>query len=267
MLTRRQARWSEYLSAFNMVIRFRPGKLGEKPDSLTRRSDYYLKGGDRDYTLSQPAKLAPYLHARTPSDLTSRDSPTRSCTRCSSSSRLLHPDPRFCGPSRRHQGRLTVDPLANRELERCLKGSPSPRFSLSSSGLLLMDRRVYVPDFDPIARKPSHSRPPGEARPPNGWSLRLQQDAGTLTSRLRLAQHAHGLQELRRRNASSARATSPRAIAPTDSCNHCRSQNALGTPSAWTSSSSYRRPTGSPQSWWSLTAFPRKVYSSLLRIR
>jgi len=34
-LTRRQARWSEYLSAFNMVIHFCPGRLGEKPDTLT----------------------------------------------------------------------------------------------------------------------------------------------------------------------------------------------------------------------------------------
>ena len=36
MLNRRQARWSEFLSAFNMVIRFRPGCLGAKPNSLTR---------------------------------------------------------------------------------------------------------------------------------------------------------------------------------------------------------------------------------------
>ena len=27
LLTRRQARWSEFLSQFNMIIRFRPGKL------------------------------------------------------------------------------------------------------------------------------------------------------------------------------------------------------------------------------------------------
>ena len=36
MLTRCQACWSEFLSQFNMVIRFRPGRLGAKPDSLTR---------------------------------------------------------------------------------------------------------------------------------------------------------------------------------------------------------------------------------------
>ena len=36
MLTRCQACWSEFLSQFNMVIRFCPGHLGAKPDSLTR---------------------------------------------------------------------------------------------------------------------------------------------------------------------------------------------------------------------------------------
>jgi hypothetical protein len=47
---------------------------------------------------------------------------------------------------------IFIAPLTNRELERCLKGSPSPRFTLSSSGLLLMDRHVYVPDFRPDRR-------------------------------------------------------------------------------------------------------------------
>jgi len=36
LLTRRQARWSEFLSQFNLTIRFCPGKLGTKPDTLTR---------------------------------------------------------------------------------------------------------------------------------------------------------------------------------------------------------------------------------------
>jgi len=37
-LNARQARWSEYLSRFNFVIKYRPGKQGQKPDALTRRS-------------------------------------------------------------------------------------------------------------------------------------------------------------------------------------------------------------------------------------
>jgi hypothetical protein len=59
MLTRRQARWSEYLSSFHLSIRFRPGKLGAKPDALTRRSDMYPKGGERDYSSVNPQNYCP----------------------------------------------------------------------------------------------------------------------------------------------------------------------------------------------------------------
>src|SRR5882672_6199313 len=34
--TCRQAHWSKYLSGFNLIIRFRPRKLGTKPNALTR---------------------------------------------------------------------------------------------------------------------------------------------------------------------------------------------------------------------------------------
>jgi len=57
VLTRRQARWSEFLSQFNLLIRFRPGHLGAKPDALTRRWDVYPKGGDRDFALVNPQNL------------------------------------------------------------------------------------------------------------------------------------------------------------------------------------------------------------------
>jgi hypothetical protein len=46
MLNRRQARWSEFLSRFNFKIIYRPGKQGEKPDALTRRSEDLPKEGD-----------------------------------------------------------------------------------------------------------------------------------------------------------------------------------------------------------------------------
>ena len=45
-LSRQQARWSEYLSRFNFIIQFWPGKLGAKPDALTRRSGDLPKEGD-----------------------------------------------------------------------------------------------------------------------------------------------------------------------------------------------------------------------------
>jgi len=34
-LSRCQARWSEFLSQFNLSIKFCPGRLGTKPDALT----------------------------------------------------------------------------------------------------------------------------------------------------------------------------------------------------------------------------------------
>ena len=59
VLTHRQARWSEFLSGFNLVICFRPGRLGTKPDSLTRRWDVYPKGGNSNYAAVNPTNLRP----------------------------------------------------------------------------------------------------------------------------------------------------------------------------------------------------------------
>ncbi|KAH0602908.1 uncharacterized protein H6S33_008558 [Morchella sextelata] len=53
-LNRRQARWAEYLSGFNFVIKYRPGKQGGKPDALTRRSgDLPGEGDERQLHQSQ----------------------------------------------------------------------------------------------------------------------------------------------------------------------------------------------------------------------
>ncbi len=41
-LSRRQARWAEFLSGFNFVISYTPGRENEKADSLTRRPNNYL---------------------------------------------------------------------------------------------------------------------------------------------------------------------------------------------------------------------------------
>jgi len=57
VLTQQQARWSEYLSSFNLIIRFLPGKLGTKPDALTRHWDIYPKEGDRGFTRVNPQNL------------------------------------------------------------------------------------------------------------------------------------------------------------------------------------------------------------------
>ena len=49
LLSRRQARWAEFLSRFDFKIRYRPGSLGEKPDALTRRTaDLPIEGDMTD---------------------------------------------------------------------------------------------------------------------------------------------------------------------------------------------------------------------------
>ena len=57
LLTRCQAQWSEFLSQFNLTIRFRPRKLGMKPDALTRWWDIYLKEGGNTYKTVNPQNL------------------------------------------------------------------------------------------------------------------------------------------------------------------------------------------------------------------
>jgi RNase H-like domain found in reverse transcriptase len=59
ILSRRQARWSTFLSGFNMVIRFRPGCLGTKPDALTHQPDLYPKGEGKPYGTVNPQNCHP----------------------------------------------------------------------------------------------------------------------------------------------------------------------------------------------------------------
>ena len=63
LLSRRQARWSEFLSRFNFKIIYRPGKAGGKPDSLTGQSVDLPKEGDehlqhQHQTILKPANLS-----------------------------------------------------------------------------------------------------------------------------------------------------------------------------------------------------------------
>jgi len=59
VLTQRQARWSKYLSQFNLVIRFRSGCLGTKPDALTKQWDIYSKGRNTGYVTVNPHNFKP----------------------------------------------------------------------------------------------------------------------------------------------------------------------------------------------------------------
>src|SRR5882757_10559320 len=132
-----------------MVIRFRPGKLSEKPDLLTRRVDYYLKGGDRDYVLANPQNLCPlFSHEQLAASLRA----TRLQEVAKDAAALVDSSIPILDAAALIEDikiGLTTDPLAKRQFDLCVKNTPSPHFSLSPSGLLLLDRRIYVPDYRP----------------------------------------------------------------------------------------------------------------------
>ena len=140
LLTRRQARWSEYLNAFNMVIRFRPGRLGAKPDALTRRWDVYLKEGGSGYASVNPHNFKPIFtseHLSNSLRATYLANPVlRSVV--AMDIETLHTDIR------------NALPLDN-TTSAILSQSPlPPRWSLDDTGLLLLDKRIYVPSSDEL---------------------------------------------------------------------------------------------------------------------
>jgi len=69
-LSRRLARWSEFLSQFNLSIKFQPGRLGKKPDALTRRWDVY---GD-DPSKNCPAQRPVFARTQLTSSIMDLDS-------------------------------------------------------------------------------------------------------------------------------------------------------------------------------------------------
>jgi hypothetical protein len=78
-LNRRQARWAEFLSEFNFKITYRPGKLGSKPDALTRRPGDLPTDANDERHQHQVQVLLPrdrFEHPRT-IELVSEDASTR----------------------------------------------------------------------------------------------------------------------------------------------------------------------------------------------
>ena len=137
MLTRRQARWSEYLSAFNLTIRFRPGKLGAKPDALTRRPDVYPKGGDKDYSSSNPQNFRPVF---------SEEQLTTSL-RATALEPVVDQAFEMIDTERLHSDILEA--LKHDKHAQNILSSPIPsdsQYSIAPSGHLLVRDRIYVPN-------------------------------------------------------------------------------------------------------------------------
>ena len=139
VLTRQQARWSEFLSSFNLVIHFHPGKLGAKPDTLTRQWDVYPKEGDSGYARVNPQNLqlvftqeqlanslrATYLKFLVLRAVAIMDIET------------LHSDILTALPS---------DPIAQAHVS----DTTESQWSVDESGFLRLDRRIYIPDVEDL---------------------------------------------------------------------------------------------------------------------
>jgi Na+(H+)/acetate symporter ActP len=129
-----------------MIIHFWPGKLGEKPDTLTQHADYYLKRGDRDYMLANPQNLCPVF---TQEQLATSLCMTLLCAVVLDAAALVDssiPMVNAAALAEDIKSAYLDDPIVKHEYNSCTKGSPSPCFSLSPSGLLLLDCCIYIPE-------------------------------------------------------------------------------------------------------------------------
>ena len=137
ILSRRQARWSEYLSAFNMVVRFRPGRLGTKPDALTRRPDLYLKEG-KSYGEVNPHNFKPIFSSEQLSASLRATSLLPTVLRGVVAMDVEELDKDILSA-------LSTDPLAQLYLTDP-NNQKYTRWSKDSSGFVRIDDRIYVPE-------------------------------------------------------------------------------------------------------------------------
>src|ERR1700730_17030009 len=135
LLTQCQARWSEFLSQFNFVIRFCPGRLGMKPDALTRRWDVYPKEGDSDYTRVNPQTLRPmFTGGQLISSLqaSSLYEPTLRASFVIDDDQLR----------RDIRSGISLDPVIALILEDLRSNSADPKWSMDDGGLLHEHRKI-----------------------------------------------------------------------------------------------------------------------------
>ena len=139
LLTRRQARWSEFLCQFNLAVQYRPGKLRAKPDALTRRWDVYPKEGNKDYARVNPdnyrpiftnEQLAAFLRA------TYLEAPMLRASILIDVEQLRSDI----------LSSLPNDPVTSPLLSS--ESLSDPRWTINPEGFLLRDNRIFVPEAD-----------------------------------------------------------------------------------------------------------------------
>lgn len=134
LLTRRQARWSEFLSEFQYNVRYRPGRLGGKPDAITRRWDVYPSGGVGTYARANPQNLQTLF----------KEGQLITSLRASSSSAVAARAANALDSSTLYNDiklSLPLDPTVSDQLQRL-----TAPYTISEAGLLLHSGRIYIPD-------------------------------------------------------------------------------------------------------------------------
>jgi len=111
--------------------------------------DYYTKGGDRDYILANLQNLHPIFTQEHLATLLHATCLQPVASDVAALVDLSVPLLDTAALVEDIKAGLLVNPLEIQDIDLCHKGSPSC-FSISSSGLLLMDRQIYIPDYWPM---------------------------------------------------------------------------------------------------------------------
>ena len=139
VLTCWQAQWSEFLSQFHLIICFCPGKLGTKPDTLTRCWDIYSKEGDSGYAWVNPQNFWPvFTQEQLSASLraTYLQYPVLRAVAIMDIEKL-HSDILSALPS---------DPIAQTHL----KDTSQLQWCVDDAGFLCLDNQIYIADSDDL---------------------------------------------------------------------------------------------------------------------
>jgi len=122
-----------------MIIRFCPGKLGAKPDSLTRRWDVYPKEGDKDYAQVNPHNFRPVFTSKQ----------LASSLRASTLAFPVLRTAVLMDVEQLHKDILSAlpnDPIGS----TCMSDPLDDRWTMDDSGFLHCDNHIYVPESNDL---------------------------------------------------------------------------------------------------------------------
>ena len=143
VLNRRQCRWSDYLSQFDFKIIYRPGNLNGKADALSHRTDPALERGSGEMRFFKPGELVPLgeneklLDTKKIAAILAREQPLSS-----SWVRELKDAAKEDLEYQKRLKRATGESIICPSTGVCC----CEDYTVSCKGLLLMKRKVYIPN-------------------------------------------------------------------------------------------------------------------------